>query len=266
MYNYKTVEEKAADWNVTPRHIQYLCRLGKIQGATKRAGSWFIPEDAPSPIKNTKKDAKAFNFSGTKQNIFNSAIQLFMTKGFGYVSLRDIASSVGVRQSTIYNHFASKQEILDTIYDYYCYYFLKDRPDMSEIEHVLRHKSLLEVIQHIRYDFKEAYRQKLSDISKIIFQRIAIDERARQISKTLIVDEGIRFVEDVFNKGVEMGRFAPFDTHAMAVFVNSVRIFTFYNWIIDSSIENIIQFSSDEQTLYSYVTVFIEDLKPPAGR
>lgn len=263
MQNYETVEEKAAEWNLTPRHVQYLCRTGKIKGALKRAGSWFIPNDTPIPAKNTKANAKNFKYVGTKNRVFNSSIELFMLKGFNDVSLRDIANDVGIRQSTIYNHFRSKQEILDTIYDFFCHYYLKDRPSLADMETVLQNESLMEIIRCIRYDFKEDYQQKMSDITKIIFQRIAIDDRAKEIGNSLMIRDGIKYVEDVFNKAIEIGRFAPFDTHSMAIFINGIRIFTLYNWILDPLSDNLSNLAEDEQTLYQYAARFVTDLKLP---
>ena len=263
MQNHKTVEEKSNEWGITSRHVQHLCRSGKIEGAIKRAGSWFIPADTPSPAKRTRSDTKDFKFVGTKSGIFNCAIELFMLKGFNDVSIRDIADAVGIRQSTIYNHFKSKQELLDTIYDYYCHYFLKDRPSLKDMEPVLQDESVMEIIRCIRYEFKEDYEQKLSDITKIIFQRISVDDRAREIGKTLMVEEGIKYVEDVFGRGIEMGRFAPFDTHAIAVFLNSAALFTLLYWIMDPSPGNMAKLVEDAQALYKYAAGFVTDLKPP---
>lgn len=260
MQNYSSVEEKAVEWDLSSRHVQYLCRCGKIDGAVKHAGVWFIPKSTPTPAKNTKTGDSKFNFIGTKSKIFDSAIELFLASGFDNVSLKDIADKVGIRQSTIYNHFKSKQEILDTVYNFYCYYFLKDRPDIKDMADKLESESLIDIIGHIRYDFNEDYEQKMSDITKIIFQRIGIDERAREIGKSLMVDEGVKYVEDVFNIGIKNGRFAPFDTHAMAVFINSVRIFTLYNWIIDPSMDNMVQLLEDEHKLYKYASKLLIDL------
>lgn len=262
MENYKTVEEKAAEWGLSSRHIQYLCRTGKIEGAVKRAGSWFVPNETLSPAQNSKSRLNAgnLNFIGTKKKIFNSAVELFVSKGFDNVSLRDIADKVGIRQSTIYNHFKSKQEILDSIYEFYKVYFLKDRLSLEDMEVKLQNDNLIDIIKYIRYDFDKEYEHKMSDITKIIFQRISIDDRARNIFKTLMVDEGINYVENVFNIGIKKGRFAPFDTHAMSVFINSIRIFTLYNWIADPSVDYMTRLLEDEQTLYKYAAGFITDL------
>lgn len=54
----------------------------------------------------------------TKDRILEAAIELFAEKGFGEVSVREITRAVGIKESSLYNHFLSKQQILDEIFDY----------------------------------------------------------------------------------------------------------------------------------------------------
>ncbi len=42
---------------------------------------------------------------------------MFSVKGYDAVSIRQIASAVGIKESSIYNHFKSKQDILNKIID-----------------------------------------------------------------------------------------------------------------------------------------------------
>ena len=51
----------------------------------------------------------------TKEKILNSSLNLFSTKGYNAVSVRDIASDVGIKASSLYNHFENKQNILDEL-------------------------------------------------------------------------------------------------------------------------------------------------------
>ncbi|MBU5673175.1 TetR/AcrR family transcriptional regulator [Paenibacillus brevis] len=53
--------------------------------------------------------------NNTKQKILAEALSLFSERGFHSVSVKEIAEAVGIRDSTIYKHFTSKQEIFDTI-------------------------------------------------------------------------------------------------------------------------------------------------------
>ena len=46
---YKTIQEMAAEWNITPRQVQNLCALGRIPGADKLGRTWAIPADAIKP-------------------------------------------------------------------------------------------------------------------------------------------------------------------------------------------------------------------------
>ncbi|MFP3920107.1 MAG: TetR/AcrR family transcriptional regulator [Dichotomicrobium sp.] len=48
----------------------------------------------------------------TKAMLRRAALEQFASRGYSAVSMRDIAAEVGLRQGGIYNHFASKQELL----------------------------------------------------------------------------------------------------------------------------------------------------------
>lgn len=51
----------------------------------------------------------------TKERIIEESMKLFSIYGFDAVSIRQIASAVGVGNSALYKHFVSKQSILDAI-------------------------------------------------------------------------------------------------------------------------------------------------------
>lgn len=51
---YVSVKEKAEEWSLTERQIQYYCKQLKIEGAIKKSGVWLVPSDAKNPAKNKK--------------------------------------------------------------------------------------------------------------------------------------------------------------------------------------------------------------------
>ena len=53
----------------------------------------------------------------TKEKITETALDLFSQRGYDGVSVRDIARAVGIRESSIYNHFQSKRAVFDAIVD-----------------------------------------------------------------------------------------------------------------------------------------------------
>ena len=55
--NYTDVKEKAAQWGLTLRQVQFLCARGKIPGARRFGRSWAIPADAAKPADGRRRGA-----------------------------------------------------------------------------------------------------------------------------------------------------------------------------------------------------------------
>lgn len=51
----------------------------------------------------------------TKQEILESALELFSVQGFESTSIAQIAGAVGIRKASLYSHFENKQAILDEL-------------------------------------------------------------------------------------------------------------------------------------------------------
>ena len=49
-----TVQSAAQRWNITPRRVQILCSEGRIDGAVKKSGVWFIPITARKPARQSR--------------------------------------------------------------------------------------------------------------------------------------------------------------------------------------------------------------------
>ena len=54
----------------------------------------------------------------TKEKIFDVSLDLFSKKGYDSVSLREIAEEVGIKKSSIYSHYPSKEALLMDIFEY----------------------------------------------------------------------------------------------------------------------------------------------------
>ena len=52
---------------------------------------------------------------GTRELIMATALEMFSRKGYAAVSMRDISGAVGIRPSSLYYHFKSKQDIFDAV-------------------------------------------------------------------------------------------------------------------------------------------------------
>ena len=54
--DYKTLNEAAEKWGVTPRRVNYYCASERIHGAVKMAGVWLIPKNAEKPTDRSRKE------------------------------------------------------------------------------------------------------------------------------------------------------------------------------------------------------------------
>lgn len=54
MNEMMTVQSAAQKWDITPRRVQILCNEGRIDGAVKRSGVWFIPITTQKPARQNK--------------------------------------------------------------------------------------------------------------------------------------------------------------------------------------------------------------------
>ena len=50
-----------------------------------------------------------------REEILDAAAELFTTQGYATTSTRSIAEAVGIRQSSLYHHFSTKDDILEVL-------------------------------------------------------------------------------------------------------------------------------------------------------
>lgn len=199
--------------------------------------------------------------TGTKKEIFESAIELFSLYSFETVSLKNIADAIGKRQGGIYNHFSSKQELLDTIYDFFCEHFFDNRLSFEDIKPTIEKGTVVDIIRSVIYDFAPENADNMVKIMRIIHQRKYSDEKARQIARVYLFEKGIEYSEKIFNYAVQVGRLAPFDTHCLSVFCNNMRRSIYTHWTVDPTPECYRRLVQEEHRLYEYASMLITDLK-----
>ena len=54
MNDYVTAKKMAVKWDVSLRQVQILCKMGKVEGASKFGNSWAIPANAVKPTRTGK--------------------------------------------------------------------------------------------------------------------------------------------------------------------------------------------------------------------
>jgi AcrR family transcriptional regulator len=69
-----------------------------------------------------------------REHILDVSAQLFVAQGFAATSTREIAEEVGIRQASLYYHFANKDEILAELLDMTVRPALEALTEIAEIE------------------------------------------------------------------------------------------------------------------------------------
>ena len=159
----------------------------------------------------------------TKTRIFNASIHLFATGGFENATTRGIANASGIKSASIYNHYNSKDEILEDCYQYFVNYKDECRLTKEQYLPILKGGTKEEVINIPNYKIPEDKHENMIYALMVTFARIHTDSRARNIyieNK----NKALSYLYEFFRTGIEIGRFNPFDFQPISHVYLSVKL------------------------------------------
>lgn len=134
----------------------------------------------------------------TKDKIFDTALDLFSKKGYDSVSVRTIASEVGIKESSIYNHYSSKKDILMSILNYFEEYFKGNPLDDESIRKLLE-ENPEEFYHQGSVMFKQQiFEEKILKIMKLIFVQMYQIDEVKEFFLREILGGSTDFWSDVF--------------------------------------------------------------------
>ena len=135
----------------------------------------------------------------TKEKIFDVSIDLFSQYGYDGVSIRQIASEVGIKESSIYNHYRSKESIIDDILNYYIFEMTKEEIPIAQAS-----KNLDVGFEYFYQTGLNLYISKLSEAKMMKITRIILiesyhNEKIKEFVKLSIIDHAIKGWTDLFD-------------------------------------------------------------------
>ena len=107
----------------------------------------------------------------TKEKIFDVSIDLFSQYGYDGVSIRRIAKEVGIKESSIYNHYQSKESILESILSYYINEMIKEEAPIMQANDKLDMD-----FEHFYKEGSDRFISKLSEEKMMKITRIFLVE------------------------------------------------------------------------------------------
>lgn len=152
----------------------------------------------------------------TKQAIMCAALELFSVQGFEATSTAQIAQAVGIRKASLYSHFASKQEILDSltsmILERYCAHSLltKDSCDSAGLDADSVAKLICSQLEYILHDPYVSRARKMLTIEQFRNPELAALQTKQNYTDVL------SFAKNTLGRLVERGELKDCDTDIMA--------------------------------------------------
>ncbi len=158
-----------------------------------------------------------------KQLICEAAARLFRDKGYSATSMRDLAETVQLKASSLYNHIGSKEEILREICFTNARRFHIGMKEVEQLPHATASDKVRALIRlHIRI--------ATEDFTSVT----AFNDEWRHLSepyltefKTLRKDYENRFLS-IIEYGIQNGEFKPLDA-----FTTLYTLFSSVRWLYD---------------------------------
>lgn len=153
-----------------------------------------------------------------KNSILQVAIDLFSQNGYNAVSIRDITREVGIKESSLYNHFKSKAEILETIYYNFRMDIAKIIPPLGSLDAIVSSMDIEKFLTQGFHNFLEHIQNlKMEKIWRIIYLEQVRDQVAREIYLNDIVKGICDCMAIVFEKYIALKQIHPHDPRLLSV-------------------------------------------------
>jgi AcrR family transcriptional regulator len=166
------------------------------------------------------------NKGNNKEKIFQVAIKLFAQKGYQNVSMREIATEVDIKASSIYNHYSRKEALLDVIVDYFSNEIQKEIYQAYDITEDIDARAYIEKV--IQTNDRFFHSPVNNDIGKIIFQEQFHNEKIQRV----LLEELIQRPRTIYARHFEMlmkrGHLRTMNPTMLAIEYHAYFIYRFY--------------------------------------
>lgn len=170
---------------------------------------------------------------GTKEQIRDVAIDLFSQKGYDAVSIREIARAVGIRESSIYNHYKGKEDIMDSIFEFFMAELSREDPGELPLEVMLEKYGPEEyMIVSGRAYLQRINQPRIEKIWRLISIDLYRNEKIRTFFRTTMMDFPLQVWEQTFLRMMELGYIKEYDARLLAREFFNYCIYLFFDYFV----------------------------------
>lgn len=193
-----------------------------------------------------------------KEEILKNVLTLASEKGLRSLSMANIATASGLKKSSLYSHFNSKQDLINELY----LYLRKKSSTKTFVDYstFVKGKSLREILLTATISYDEMNRK--SDM--ITFYKVIISEKAlsKEASKVIIkeTETMINASKELF-KAIEENKIALFDNLESAAITFALLIHSVLDLRLDAEMaESNISDGILEKVIDSFIKAYAKEL------
>jgi AcrR family transcriptional regulator len=131
--------------------------------------------------------------AATRQQIADTAMRLFVTRGFDHVTVAEIAGEAGVSEKTVFNYFPSKEDLFfDEVPDRLraLATAIHERPEGESVLAALRRLQLAQVSRLTSPGFVQ-FARTLEDAPELVAKEVDVMARFSQVLAEALRAEGL---------------------------------------------------------------------------
>lgn len=152
----------------------------------------------------------------TTQKILEAAAGLFAHKGFDAVPVSEIAKAVGIKESSLYNHFSGKAAILDALFDIFARDKSTSRPSETELDMMLDIMQPQEVFKNLLLYFGNHVSPLFTHTAMIVTNEKYKNAKAADMYYCYVVKDSVDYYERLINKMIDRGLIKKVDARRFA--------------------------------------------------
>jgi AcrR family transcriptional regulator len=211
--------------------------------------------------RKTGRPVKVEGEKGTKEKIFDAAVDLFAEKGYDGVSIRDIAKAVGIKESSVYKHYRSKDEILETVFEYMKTKLYRETvPENYDafVSAVPLETIMANGFGELASFMTDPYMLK---IMRIITIEMYHNDRIREFFRVQMFERPVGEMETLFGKLAEKGKIKSYDPRALATAYFAFSVYMYFDTFMVRYGEPL-DFERIERKSRAQMKLFVDMLEP----
>lgn len=168
----------------------------------------------------------------TKDKIIEVSIDLISKNGYAETSIRDIAKNAGIKTSSIYYHFESKEAILNHILDLFAS-MISENDNLSkwytEKDFIITDESAIsakQIMGYLFFEFDDQHRVEYKKVIKILCSEAVRNHEVRNYLRDHNIDFSFKYIKSVLDTLLEAGKISECNTAKLAGLLYSI-VFSF---------------------------------------